>query len=84
MTPPKAPPPGSAALLGQMFAIGANFSAMVVAGGVLGWLLDHFVPATKPWGIVGGLIAGLSLGMMQFIRDAKRAERTPPPGSPRG
>ncbi|WP_163596917.1 AtpZ/AtpI family protein, partial [Klebsiella pneumoniae] len=37
--------------LGQAMTISTEFVAGVVAGGVLGWIFDHFL-GTKPWGLV--------------------------------
>ena len=37
--------------LGQAMTISTEFVAGVIAGGILGWIVDH-VFGTKPWGLI--------------------------------
>ena len=68
-----------------MMGIGWEFISQVVAGLLLGWLVDWGF-STKPWGILCGLGAGLVVGMWSFLRSALRlnaslpAVRKPPQG----
>ena len=54
-------------------AYGAAFSlfAAVVAGLILGWLLDRWL-GTRPWFLVGGLVLGAAAGLYEFIRTSSR------------
>ncbi|HEY2050899.1 MAG TPA: AtpZ/AtpI family protein [Caulobacteraceae bacterium] len=84
--------PGLDLGLGAMSGAGAGASAgyrMVaqllggVFGGVgLGWLLDHFAH-TRPFGLVGGLLIGVTMALVTTIRTATRAsartQSTTPP-----
>jgi ATP synthase protein I len=78
--------------LGAMSGAGAGASAgyrMIaqllggVFGGIgLGWLLDHFAH-TRPFGLVGGLLIGVTMALVTTIRTATRAnartQNTNPP-----
>ena len=55
--------------LGQAIRIGADILASLIAGGGIGWLLDTYLFASGPWGVIVGLI----LGMVAGIRNAYRA-----------
>ena len=55
--------------LGQAVRIGTEVLAALIAGGGLGWLVDTYLFASGPWGLVVGLI----LGMIAGIRNAYRA-----------
>jgi F0F1-type ATP synthase assembly protein I len=58
----------------RLAGVGWEFSSQVLAGVLLGWGIDWFFE-TKPWGIVGGAAAGLSVGTLQFIRNAVKLNR---------
>ncbi len=62
----------STAIIMKVSAIGTNFVLSVAAAGLLGWLLDLWLK-TKPWCVLGGLIAGLIVGFFRFIREATAA-----------
>jgi ATP synthase protein I len=55
--------------LGQAFRLSAEFVAGVFAGGVIGWLIDHFA-GTSPWGLIVCLILGFCAGMLNLLRAA--------------
>jgi F0F1-type ATP synthase assembly protein I len=63
-----------AAALGRTWAIGLDFGMTVLAGGLLGWGADYLF-GWKPWGIVTGLLAGLVVGFVHFIREGLAANR---------
>ena len=54
-------------------AYGAAFSlfAAVVAGLLLGWLLDRWL-GTRPWLLIGGLVLGAAAGLYEFIRTSSK------------
>lgn len=41
---------------------GSAFLAYVIAGGILGWTIDHFV-GTMPWGMVVLILFGFGFGI---------------------
>jgi len=48
-----------------------------VLGGVgLGWLLDHYVKVTAPWGIIGGLLIGAGFSIFVAVSAVARANKT--------
>ena len=57
--------------------MGFTFASMIVAGGLLGfglsWVLDQ--PENKRVFIVLGTVVGIIIGMVDFIRAARRAMR---------
>jgi ATP synthase protein I len=55
--------------IGQAFRLSAEFVAGVVAGGVIGWLVDYFA-GTSPWGLIVCLILGFCAGMLNLLRAA--------------
>jgi putative F0F1-ATPase subunit (Ca2+/Mg2+ transporter) len=58
----------------RAWAIGLDFGAMVIGGGILGWIVD-WLAGTKPWGILVGLLAGLVVGFTRFVKEGLRASR---------
>jgi ATP synthase protein I len=53
--------------IGLAFRLSAEFVAGVLAGGVLGWLVDRMV-GTAPWGLIICLILGFAAGMLNLLR----------------
>ncbi len=47
--------------------LSTEFIAAVVAGGVLGWLVDHGL-GTKPWGLIVLLMLGFVTGVYNVMR----------------
>jgi F0F1-type ATP synthase assembly protein I len=67
-----------------MAGLGWEFVSYVLAGMLLGWGID-WAWSVAPWGIVGGTVAGLLVGMWTFLKRALKlnAEQGPvqrPPG----
>lgn len=58
----------------RLAGVGWEFSSQVLAGVLIGWGIDWYFEV-KPWGIVGGATAGLSVGALQFIRNAAKLNR---------
>jgi ATP synthase protein I len=61
---PRAAGPSS---LGQAMTISTEFVAGVIAGGILGWIVDH-VFGTKPWGLIVLLMLGFVAGIYNVMR----------------
>ena len=47
--------------------LSTEFIAGVVAGGVLGWIVDHSF-GTKPWGLIVLLMLGFVTGIYNVMR----------------
>ena len=61
---PRAAGPSS---LGQAMTISTEFVAGVIAGGILGWIVDH-VFGTKHWGLIVLLMLGFVAGIYNVMR----------------
>jgi ATP synthase protein I len=55
--------------LAQGFRLSAEFVSGVVAGGIVGWLVDRLA-GTSPWGLIVCLILGFCAGMLNLLRAA--------------
>jgi ATP synthase protein I len=55
--------------LGQAFRLSAEFVSGVVAGGIVGWIVDRLA-GTSPWGLIVCLILGFCAGMLNLMRAA--------------
>jgi len=58
-----------ASALGQGFRLSAEFVAGVVAGGIVGYIVDQLA-GTSPWGLIVCLILGFFAGMLNLMRAA--------------
>ncbi|GJE60359.1 AtpZ/AtpI family protein [Methylobacterium trifolii] len=72
--PPAAPgtsagskPSNGRSSLGQAMTLSTEFVAGVIAGGILGWIVDH-VFGTKPWGLIVLLMLGFVAGVFNVMR----------------
>lgn len=67
-----------ASSMGLAYRLSAEFVAGVIAGGIVGWLLDRLV-GISPWGLIVCLILGFCAGMLNLLRatGAVKPERTP-------
>ena len=63
--------------LWKLSAMGFTFVSMIIAGGLLGWLLSWILGQSnnERTFIVYGAVVGIVYGMIDFIRDALRAIR---------
>ena len=52
---------------GLAYAAAFSLFASVVAGLIVGWVLDRWL-GTQPWLLVGGIALGAVAGFYQFIR----------------
>jgi ATP synthase protein I len=55
--------------LGQALRYSAEFVSGVVAGGIIGWIVDRLA-GTSPWGLIVCLILGFCAGMLNLMRAA--------------
>ena len=68
--------------LWRLSAMGFTFASMIIAGGLLGWVLvwalskynAAWLESEKTF-IVGGVVFGIIIGMVDFIRTARLAMR---------
>ncbi len=63
--------------LWRLSAMGFTFVSMIIAGGLLGWGISWVLeqPENKRLFIIIGTIIGIIIGMVDFIRAARRAIR---------
>ena len=62
--------------LGQAMTISTEFVAGVIAGGILGWIVDH-VFGTKPWGLIVLLMLGFLTGVYNVMRVSGALPKAP-------
>ena len=68
-TEPSVRPKSDSAALGQALRLSAEFVSGVVAGGIVGWLVDRLF-GVSPWGLVVCIILGFCAGMLNLMRAA--------------
>ena len=56
--------------MGEGLKYASEFSAAIIAGAFLGYIVDKFV-GTGPWGLLIGLLLGFGAGVMNVVRAAK-------------
>lgn len=56
---------------GIAYAAGFSLFAAVLAGLIVGWLLDRWL-GTRPWLLVTGIVLGAAAGFYEFIRQTAR------------
>ena len=63
--------------LWRLSAMGFTFVSMIIAGGLLGWGISWVLeqPQNKRLFIIIGTVTGIIIGMVDFIRAARRAIR---------
>lgn len=66
---PRERPKQDSSAIGQAFRYSAEFVSGVLAGGIVGWLVDHFF-GVSPWGLIICLILGFCAGMLNLMRAA--------------
>lgn len=60
--------------LGQAFRLSAEFISGVIAGGLLGWLVDRLL-GTSPWGLLVCMLLGFGAGMLNMLRASGELKR---------
>lgn len=53
--------------MGSIFKLSSEFVGGVFAGGVLGWIIDHFA-GTSPWGLIVCTLLGFGAGILNMMR----------------
>ena len=56
---------------GLAYAAAFSLFACVMAGLILGWILDRWL-GTRPWLLVLGLVLGAAAGLYEFIRTSSK------------
>ena len=79
--PSPRPGPSAHSSLGQAMTLSTEFIAAIIAGGILGWLCDHFL-GTKPWGMIVLVLLGFVTGVYNIMR-LSGFSGTNGPGSPK-
>jgi ATP synthase protein I len=64
---PRLRPKSDSSAIGQAFRYSAEFVSGVLAGGIVGWLVDRLF-GTSPWGLIICLILGFCAGMLNLLR----------------
>jgi ATP synthase protein I len=62
--------------IGQAFRLSAEFVSGVVAGGIVGWIVDRLA-GTSPWGLIVCLMLGFCAGMLNLLRAAGKVKTAP-------
>lgn len=65
----------------KLFRFSADFVSGVIAGAMIGWVVDRFA-GTRPWGFIVFLLLGFATGIYNLVRSAQRAQRNGPPAGP--
>lgn len=61
----------------QALKISSEFISAIVVGGLLGYLLDYFLP-TKPWGMIVFVLLGFCAGVLNVLRTAGKVSSPHP------
>ena len=64
--------------LWRLSGMGLELASHIVAGLLIGWLIDRWLDTSPIW-LTVGMIAGLVVGMAEFIRSALKAVRQSSP-----
>ena len=56
---------------GLAYAAGFSLFAAVLAGLIVGWLLDRWL-GTRPWLLATGIVLGAAAGFYEFIRQTAK------------
>jgi ATP synthase protein I len=51
----------------QALKISSEFISAIVVGGLIGYLLDYFLP-TRPWGLIVFVLLGFCAGVLNVLR----------------
>jgi ATP synthase protein I len=68
-TEPRTRSTSNSSAIGQAFRLSAEFVAGVIAGGIVGWIVDRLF-GIAPWGLIVCLMLGFCAGMLNLMRAA--------------
>ena len=68
-TEPRTRSTSNSSAISQAFRLSAEFVAGVIAGGIVGWLVDRLF-GIAPWGLIVCLMLGFCAGMLNLMRAA--------------
>jgi ATP synthase protein I len=55
----------------------------IIGGLGLGWTLDRFA-GTTPWGLIGGVVIGMTTSILLIVRSSERTQKTRTAEPPKG
>jgi F0F1-type ATP synthase assembly protein I len=61
---------GDAGGMGRAFGVGTALVGSILAGTLLGWLLDRYLihPRETPWGLIAGFMLGCVSGFANLVK----------------
>ena len=80
-TPAEASSQGNLSGMSRGFRLASEFTAAILVGAGLGYIIDMFLP-TRPWGMVGLLLLGFAAGVLNVVRASAQMNRAVPPDAP--
>ncbi|MBP0580106.1 AtpZ/AtpI family protein [Labrys sp. LIt4] len=67
---------GDPSAIGKAMRLSSEFVGGIVAGGLLGWVVDRFA-GTSPWGLIIFLMLGFAAGVRNLLRASNMLGKTP-------
>jgi ATP synthase protein I len=62
--------------IGKAMRLSSEFVAGIIAGGLLGWVIDYFAH-TSPWGLIIFVMLGFAAGLRNLLRASNMLGKTP-------
>jgi ATP synthase protein I len=67
---------GDPSAIGKAMRLSSEFVAGIVAGALIGWVVDKFA-GTSPWGLIILLMLGFAAGVRNLLRASNMLGKTP-------
>ena len=67
---------GDPSAIGKAMRLSSEFVGGIIAGGLLGWVVDRFA-GTSPWGLIIFLMLGFGAGIRNLLRASNMLGKTP-------
>lgn len=67
---------GDPSAIGKAMRLSSEFVAGIIAGGLLGWVVDRFA-GSSPWGLIVFLMLGFVAGIRNLLRASNMLGKTP-------
>lgn len=67
---------GDPSAIGKAMRLSSEFVGGIIAGGLLGWVVDRFA-GTSPWGLIILLMLGFAAGVRNLLRASNMLGKTP-------